>query len=314
LKRALGICLSAALIATMLFFFSPPAFSSCPRGTVGKMKTGAGASQLFAWRENTPTTFGTGEKLEIDLALIPFPETASGGSSLAVWTESSGVLLYIDFGPGGSTSFGISYEPHKWNNLKVIADFDSQTYTVKMNGQTSAPIDLASTSNQISYIRLDDQDNVSADPVVGYVDTFSATKRLASGGTVALLPPQNFKDAPPPETENGTLKIVPDPVPEAATGAACPSSIRLNIGKTQTSIKASGKVNPAHPGDQVDVTLFRKKDGSFVKVVHRRRDLTAESKYSATFARPPKGRCKIVATFGADEDHLGSHTSKSFDC
>lgn len=315
MKRALGISLSAALIATMLFVFSSPALSSCPRGTVGKMKTESALSaQRFAWKEQTPTTFGTGEQLEIAFALIPFPETVSGSTYMEVGAEGGGILLSTNFSQGGGTDFGISYEPNKWNNIKVIADFDSQTYTVKMNGVTSDTFAFSSVSDGITYVEFGGYDNVNGDPAVGYIDTVSAIKRLETGGSVALFPAQTFKDAPPPETSVGVFRVVSNPIPEAATGAACPTTIGLTFDKTQTSIKAFGKVKPAHPGDEVLVTLFKKKAGSFVKIAERTKDLTAESRYSATFARPNKGRCKVVSKFSADEDHLGSHASKTSDC
>ncbi|MDQ3916773.1 MAG: hypothetical protein M3323_15810 [Actinomycetota bacterium] len=76
----------------------------------------------------------------------------------------------------------------------------------------------------------------------------------------------------------------------------------------------TGTVSPAHTGINVTVTLFKKKNGTFVRAATKRPLLTAASTFKTTFRKQPGKACKVTAEFPGDEDHLKSNATDAFKC
>jgi M6 family metalloprotease-like protein len=94
-----------------------------------------------------------------------------------------------------------------------------------------------------------------------------------------------------------------------------PTTTTLSVSKTQTKVKATGAVQPAHAGDQVTVSLFKRRaDGTWRKIATKTDTLSSSSRYAKSFARPDGGRCKITTKFASDGEHLGSKATKQFRC
>ncbi len=93
-----------------------------------------------------------------------------------------------------------------------------------------------------------------------------------------------------------------------------PTNTTLQVARLARKVRASGSLDPAHPGRVMAVTLSKRSSGTFVKVAQASATLSASSNYVATFARPSRGRCKIVARFAGDSDHLPSQKTVGFRC
>jgi M6 family metalloprotease-like protein len=94
-----------------------------------------------------------------------------------------------------------------------------------------------------------------------------------------------------------------------------PTTTTLSITKTDSKIKASGQVQPAHVGNQVTVTLYKRRaNGTWGRIATNIATLKSSSRYTKSFSRPSSGSCKITTRFAADSDHLGSRVTKQFRC
>jgi hypothetical protein len=93
-----------------------------------------------------------------------------------------------------------------------------------------------------------------------------------------------------------------------------PSSITAAIRKTTASVRVTGSVSPAHAGKTVSVSLYRKRNGVFVRLSTKSAVLSFSSAYSTSFARPRPGTCKVTSRFPGDTDHLASSKSVTFSC
>jgi hypothetical protein len=82
----------------------------------------------------------------------------------------------------------------------------------------------------------------------------------------------------------------------------------------QSKVKARGDVTPAHPGDKMDVTLLKRRHGSFHAVDEHHPTLTATSTYATAFHRVHGTTCEVAAVFPGDADHLASQASHTFGC
>jgi hypothetical protein len=98
------------------------------------------------------------------------------------------------------------------------------------------------------------------------------------------------------------------------TSTKASSSISALVTKTTARVKVRGSVFPSHPGKTVTVTLYKKKNGVWVKLRTKAPTLTASSAYSTRFGRPSAGACKVRAIFGGDADHLASSKTVGFRC
>jgi hypothetical protein len=125
--------------------------------------------------------------------------------------------------------------------------------------------------------------------------------------------------------ENATLGDATGGVIIANDGDRWPTSTSVRPRKARGKIRVSGLLSPARPGRTMAVTLYKKKDGRFVKVRTKRPSLgagadanadgTPDSKYSTRFDNPRRTRrCKVVARFTGDGDHRPSRAVKTFDC
>ena len=97
-------------------------------------------------------------------------------------------------------------------------------------------------------------------------------------------------------------------------GVMSPASISVAKAKTAEKINVSGRVTPNHAGDEVRVTLLRKKDGRFKRIHKATPTLNAESRYHKSFARPDGGTCRVKAVWPGDADHKTDSAKKTFAC
>ncbi len=81
-----------------------------------------------------------------------------------------------------------------------------------------------------------------------------------------------------------------------------------------TKETVTGSVSPVHTGINMTVTLFKKKNGAFVRAASKRPLLTAAGTFRTTFKKQASKSCKATAEFPGDEDHLKSKASDTFKC
>ena len=91
------------------------------------------------------------------------------------------------------------------------------------------------------------------------------------------------------------------------------TQLSLAVKKTDAKINASGEIAPAVPGT-AKVTLLKKKDGRFRKVASKQAPFDGEGAYQASFSRPSKGSCKVVAAFAGDDTYAPDQATKTFPC
>ena len=97
--------------------------------------------------------------------------------------------------------------------------------------------------------------------------------------------------------------------------ALAPTSTTLSVNKTSRRLKASGEVGPSPvAGEEIAVTLYRKREGRFRQIAAKRPALNTEAQYRVGFRRPPPGRCRIKARFAGTETAAPSSATKRFRC
>lgn len=104
----------------------------------------------------------------------------------------------------------------------------------------------------------------------------------------------------PPEEEPGEEKDL--------------TTTSLRISKSARRLRISGDVMPAHESKTVTVSLARRKAGRYMVIATKQPLLDSMSSYRTAFKRPRSGRCRFVATFAEDDDHLASRAVKRFSC
>ncbi len=103
------------------------------------------------------------------------------------------------------------------------------------------------------------------------------------------------------------------------------SKLSLKARKRPSRIRINGLLTPAHGGKKVKVVLKKRRSGAWVKVsakrvllgsaIDRNADGIRESGYRTKFRRPQRTkRCRVIAKFRGDVDHLPSHTRRTFYC
>ena len=97
-------------------------------------------------------------------------------------------------------------------------------------------------------------------------------------------------------------------------GTKEPTKLHLRYDKDQSHILAEGHLEPALPGEVVEVILFRKRSGSFKKIAMKDRQLDEEGRYEARFDRPARGMCKINASFAGNDDYKPDSATSTFNC
>ena len=161
------------------------------------------------------------------------------------------------------------------------------------NGEALAPSDYASTSGTLS---------------------FAATQ------TTATVSVQVTGDKRLELRERLFLNLIDPSAGAAVDRGQATGSIRNDDTRTRfiTSkvsgrIRIRGRLSPAHPGKRMVVTLFRWKNGAWVRLAVKRPlmsgttdvngDGFTDSRFKTGFLRPRPGRCRIVARFRGDADH-----------
>jgi Calx-beta domain len=101
-----------------------------------------------------------------------------------------------------------------------------------------------------------------------------------------------------------------------------PTSLTLKAGKSSSTVRAKGLLEPALSGFAVKVTLLKKVGGSFKRVgrkvvtVRRLRDRDGdgldEGVYLATFTRGPKGTYKFVVKYAGNANYQSVTKTKVF--
>jgi hypothetical protein len=92
-----------------------------------------------------------------------------------------------------------------------------------------------------------------------------------------------------------------------------PTSIVLRITKTKAAVKVSGTIAPP-VGGRATVTLLRKTPSGFKRVGSAKQPAFADGRFTATFARPPAGKCRVEARYAGDADHEPTLAVKAFAC
>ena len=149
-------------------------------------------------------------------------------------------------------------------------------------------------------------------PDVGWADTIRVSKKSDTDNDLVMA--ENFQDDTPADPSSGDITHIKPATTQAGTGANCPTSITLKMGKSPQSLEAKGAVIPAHPGKNVVVKLFKKLPGGFDLVKKKTDSTDMASRYSLTFNRPNANRCRFTARFPGDADHRPSTATKTFDC
>jgi hypothetical protein len=98
----------------------------------------------------------------------------------------------------------------------------------------------------------------------------------------------------------------------------------LSVTKRQGRIRATGRVSTAQAGKHVVIKLFRRKNGTWVRIALKRPLLSGttdlngdgftDSRYGARFKRPKPGACRIVARFPGTAAFGSSQAAKRFRC
>jgi hypothetical protein len=103
-------------------------------------------------------------------------------------------------------------------------------------------------------------------------------------------------------------------LPPFGTSTKTATTTGLLVQKTSSKIRATGSVFPPHAGMRVTVRLYKKRDGVFNLLATKRPTLTPSSAYTASFARPGRGTCRVRTVFAGDSDHLASSRAVKFTC
>jgi hypothetical protein len=130
-------------------------------------------------------------------------------------------------------------------------------------------------------------------------------------------PPPPSPPPPPPPSPPPPPPPPPPPVEPSAPPAPAPrrtaSRTTVSVTKTRTTGTVRGRVTLGH-GGKVVVTLFRKRNGAFVRVASKTRVLTTAGTFATSFRRPRPGLYKATAKFGGTVSRLPSQASSTFRC
>jgi hypothetical protein len=84
--------------------------------------------------------------------------------------------------------------------------------------------------------------------------------------------------------------------------------------KVARAIRVTGTLLPPHPGARIVVSLYRRRDGSFVRIAVHGPRLSEASAYRTFFARPRRGICNVTARFAGNARFIPSSRSVRFAC
>jgi hypothetical protein len=319
--------LAGAILVGALLVTGPPATASCPRGEAARLSAElenvpGGTEYRFGWLPSNETwTLDSDDDFILELALIPFSSDAPSETT-AVWmnTEAgSGYTFFsVTFAGGTTNPGGLTYNPNRWNNVRFVLDFESQTYKMFVNGQASATqnflIPMGSPAPDDAYGPFFGLFNAGSthEPAPAWLDSLRLRKRAPEGSEVLFS--AQFEADPDFTPYAGSMDFMMPSTTDLA-GDSCLTTTTVNVDKSANSIAARGRVTPNHSGNRLTVDLLKKKDGQFVKVDSKNPQLDENSRYASSFDRPANtNRCRIRTTFAFHFDHLGSKAQDTFDC
>jgi hypothetical protein len=93
-----------------------------------------------------------------------------------------------------------------------------------------------------------------------------------------------------------------------------PTQTTVGVQKTRTNLVVSGELTPSLAGDALTILLFRDDGDGFDRIGRKQVEVNARHRYSATFARPDDGRCRVVVKFAGTEDQKKSSARRTFAC
>ncbi len=208
--------------------------------------------------------------------------------------------LNVREGKTGTTT--LTYTVTRTDETTTAVSVDYETG----NGTALAPTDYASTTGTLAF---------AASQTVATVDvTVNGDATLEHNETffLSLLNPSLGAAI---ETGQATGTIVNDDTK---------TTVVVKVRRSKHLISARGRVSPARPGKRAVVKLYRRRSGSWVRLSTKRPRLAGtsdlnldgftDSRYAASFARPGRGRCKVVATLPATAKFSSSQAVKIFAC
>jgi hypothetical protein len=146
------------------------------------------------------------------------------------------------------------------------------------------------------------------------------TWTFGDGATATTATPMithGYPDSPASPADYSVVLQVAD----SQAALSSPVSITIHgtatsftLARTASAIEVAGSVRPGRGGEQVEVTLLRQSGGTFHVLARRSVTLTATSHFTATFARPAAGTCRIKARYPGDRGHLASELIRTFAC
>jgi len=203
-------------------------------------------------------------------------------------------------GASGTTTF--TFTVTRSGETTTAVDVDYATG----DGTAMAPTDYASASGNLAFVAAQTTQTVdvtvSGDRTLEHAETFFLTLENPSAGASIAT-----------GQATGTIKN-----DDTRTTAV----VRVRAARHRVSVH--GLVSPARKGGHVGVRLFRKRNGSWVRIRSKHPALRGakdvngdgftDSRYATTFRRPAHGRCKAVATYSGDAQHARSSATKLFRC
>jgi hypothetical protein len=93
-----------------------------------------------------------------------------------------------------------------------------------------------------------------------------------------------------------------------------PTETTVDVDKTRTKLSVSGRLTPSIAGDELTVLLFRDDGDGFDRIGRKPVDVNAKHRYQTSFARPDRGRCRVVVRFAGTQDQLPSSARRIFAC
>lgn len=118
-----------------------------------------------------------------------------------------------------------------------------------------------------------------------------------------------------------TYEIATDIAWQACTVASCrletttPAEVTVaSAFQTRRGLKVIVVVTPAHAGQTVEVTLYRRRDGKFRRVETIAAKILRNTVAEPIFKVRPRGACRAVAVFSGDDDHGGDTGARRFPC
>jgi hypothetical protein len=85
------------------------------------------------------------------------------------------------------------------------------------------------------------------------------------------------------------------------------------VSKAAKTVTVRARVTPSRRG-RVAVALFRRQNGTFVRVASKAGALTTTGVFTASFRRPRAGMCKATARYGGASGQKPSQASATFRC